>query len=226
MNHYWNNGITRYCRGGARLSGALLLAAMLLPAGCGRGDQVGAATTPQPDVPNQDTAIAPAPVAPEATAEAIYPAPDAAAAIAPDKAYPAPDAAAAVAPGTAYPAPREAPSVPNDGVGFVNWASGEIGVVIDIRNNTVVEVVPSSPAQAAGIQVGDVITQVEDQPVGDKFKEAKKAMGGKLDKQVNVEIERQGKKSKLSIKAGTLLLPTTVPDQPTPTPILDPYTYL
>lgn len=205
---------------------ALLLAAMLLLAGCGQGDQLGAATTPQPDVPPQDVVVAPAPVAPEATAEAIYPAPDAAAAIAPDKAYPAPDAAAAVAPGTAYPAPREAPSMPNDGVGFVDYPPGEIGVIIDTRNNEVVEVLSNSPAEAAGIQVGDVITQVEDQPVGDKFKEAKKAMGGKLDMEIKVEIERQGKKSELSIKAGTLILPTTVPDQPTPTPVYDPFIYL
>lgn len=176
----------------ARLSSVLLLAAMLL-VGCGQSDRLGAETTPRP-------------------------------------AYPAPNAAAAVAPGAtpdgAYPVPPTSPPVPTDATGFIDYASGEIGIIIDTRNNTVVDVVPDSPAQAADIQVGDVITQVEDKGVGDKFKEAKKIMGGKLHKKVKVEILRQGKKRVLSIEASTLILPTAAPDQPTPTPILDPYTYL
>jgi membrane-associated protease RseP (regulator of RpoE activity) len=206
-NNSWRNS--------ARVSGALLLAAMLL-AGCGRNDQLGAQTTPQPSYPDPNAAVAPA--SSDATSIAVYPAPNAAA-IAPS-----------VTPDSAYPVPATVlitvTPLPTDDSNLIDLPSGEIGLIIDMRKNTVVEVVPNSPAQAAGIRVGDVITQVEGKPVGDKFRDAKIIMGGKLFKPVNVEILRQGEKQVLSIKASTLILPTVAPDQPTPTPILDPYTYL
>lgn len=178
-------------------SSLVLIAALLVLAGCGRSDQFGAATT----------------------AETAYPAPNAAL-LAASTAPPMP-----TAPGDAYPAPPTSPpSQTSDTV--IDYFPGQLGIVVDPTGNVVVDVRPNSPAQAAGIQVGDIITQVEGQPVGDKLKKAKEVLGPKYRKPVKLEIMRKGKKQTLTMIASDTPAPTAAPGQPTATPIPVIYVYL
>lgn len=108
----------------------------------------------------------------------------------------------------------------------INPISGNLGIVVDPTDNVVVDVRPNSPAQAAGIQVGDIITQVEDQPVGDKLKKAKDLLAPKFHKPVKMEIMRKGKKQTLTMVADVVEVPTAAPGQPTATPIPVIYVYL
>jgi C-terminal processing protease CtpA/Prc len=89
----------------------------------------------------------------------------------------------------------------------LNWIG--VGVWVQFVNNqptvttrkqpTIITVFPNSPAQQAGVHVGDVITQVDDTKVhGLKLGEILKLLHGDLGTKVKVIVTRSGEKDPLT----------------------------
>ncbi len=71
------------------------------------------------------------------------------------------------------------------------------------RTGAIVEsVVPKSPADEAGIEPGDVITEWDGQPVQDAADLTLKVAGTEIDKRVSVNIIRDNQKQSLQVKVG------------------------
>jgi serine protease Do len=63
-------------------------------------------------------------------------------------------------------------------------------------------VVPDSPAEEAGLQVGDVIVAWDDQPTPDPITLSRLVAGTKIDSTAHITILRDGKKSSLQVHVG------------------------
>ncbi|MEZ4704921.1 MAG: DegQ family serine endoprotease [Bdellovibrionota bacterium] len=95
---------------------------------------------------------------------------------------------------------------------------GQLGVMVQKVTNDMVkalglssksgalvaQVVKGSPAQAAGIEVGDVIVSFDGQSIGDWHKLPLLVAGTKVGKKVEVELLRDGKSKKVTVKIAKL----------------------
>jgi putative serine protease PepD len=81
-----------------------------------------------------------------------------------------------------------------------------IGVSIENGENgaRVVEVVPGGPAAEAGIQEGDVITEVDGQPVGDTTELIVAIRDNAVGDTVTLTIERSGREQEVDVVLGSL----------------------
>jgi serine protease Do len=78
-----------------------------------------------------------------------------------------------------------------------------IGEKVPEKGALVAQVMDKSPAQEAGVQVGDVVLKVDGQPTADSREVQRVVLGKRVGEKIKLDVWRQGKEQELTVRAAT-----------------------